>query len=154
MSLFLTILLGFSVFSTVAGATCRSDIRSCTVYSCLADELRCSSKNYLLRFGEHYCKQFLKPEVKKSFSKAGGLVVANIRLCLQNELVNDARLNCRTSKSLAQEHHLRCYVAAGFCELGFSDKYVILQQVYKELNDPDFALTTKDIGLACAERLL
>lgn len=120
----------------------------------MANELRCSAKNYLLRFGEHYCNQFLKPKVKNSFSKAGGRIVANIRLCLQNELVNDTRLTCRTSKSLAQEHHLRCYVESGFCELGFSDKYVILQEVYKELNDPDFALTTKDIGIACAERIL
>lgn len=140
--------------ATDALATCHPDINSCHAYTCLANELRCDRQNYLIKFGEHYCQQFLKPEVRVAFTKLGAAKVAKIRLCLQKEAINDSRLNCSSSKALSQEHHLKCYVSSGFCELSLHDKLVILGEVYGELQDPDFVLTTKEIALACGERWL
>ena len=147
----------FSLFiflsSSTALAACYSDIESCAVYPCLAEELRCSPKNYLLRFGERYCQQFLKPEVRKAFSAKGRKTVDQIRLCLQEELVNDSRLICRNSKALAQEHHFDCYLSSGFCELSLRDKGRIVRQIYKELKDAAFARTSRKIAIACGKRI-
>lgn len=141
-------LVGF-VRPAVAGTACQDRVGRCSYYSCLAKTLNCRSSNYIISFGEKYCKKF--DQRQNWFSSRGQRFLNNIRSCLQVNLEKESEiLSCRNSKTLAAQHHVECYRENKFCELRLSDQLLIVDTIIKPvIVDPVFQKVAHDILSNC-----
>ena len=137
------------VSPAMAGTACQRRVGSCAYYSCLAKELNCRSSNYIVSFGEKYCKKF--DQRRGWFSRRGQRFLKNIRSCLQVNLEKESEiLSCRNSKIVAARHHVDCYRENRFCDLSFSDKFLVVETILKPvLIDPVFQSVAHDILSSC-----
>jgi hypothetical protein len=113
-----------------AETSCQALVGTCVYYDCLSKTLACSRSNYLLSFGEKYCKKF--QERRARFSSNGKKFLKSVQSCLQVKLEQDSdELVCKNSKALAAQHHVACYREHKFCNLKFMDQYLVVQTILK-----------------------
>lgn len=144
-------LLAFAtLFFLPAFAWAKDSPALCDFYSAKARELACPADNYLLSFGHYYCRNFLEGEER--FSAEGQVVFRRIRHCLIDLLKNTPNLNCQNAKKVAEESHVTCYVASGYCNLGYHDSWVVLSSAWRELLDPSFWGVGARIRARCREQ--
>jgi hypothetical protein len=126
------------VYSSTVNAQCVNSIESsCGVYSsCFAKQCKCSDSvdEYLISFGENYCKAFLG---EHDFSDAGKAWRNSTLRCLQESLVpiilfeNDKSCDCAKVKSFAYSSHVGCYTQpnASVCDLPMQDIGLIAKTI-------------------------
>lgn len=119
---------------------------SCDFYSLKAHALSCASTNYLVRFGDHYCREFEK--VEPFFTPGGRNVLNCIRPCLIQAL-NRPDLTCSNLQAVAFASHVKCYSGCGFCDLPVSDKMMIGAVVWREFFNPEFRLVMDKVSEKC-----
>jgi hypothetical protein len=120
---------------------------ACAYYECRLDKApapadRCS---YLSDFGLPYCKKyFLVDFDDRSFGP-------RVRQCLQ-EAIRDRMdgLSCSALESAAIRSHVDCYVASGYCALGFSDRLRIARAIEPKDLSLDIGKTLANIERACS----
>lgn len=140
-------ILVFALLSLVSSTALAAS--PCDYYKQKANLLGCDSRNYLVRFGDRYCRAFEKREVE--FSSAARPVLSRIRGCLILEM-DAKRPTCSTSETIGYESHVGCYVEQGFCGLSREDKLRILWVVRAEITKSKFRSVANRILRACRER--
>ena len=110
----------------------------CEYYSCLEAEmgLDCGSSGYFQGYGQKYCSRF--SAITENFiSPAGRQWLANVRVCLMNELetIVENTDNCGDIRQGAFDSHPSCYVDAGLCTLPPSDWAQIMATISPWDND-------------------
>jgi hypothetical protein len=137
--LILLILFSFTTFAANK-ASCETDSSECSIYCQLNDALKCSSSNYLTKFGHKYCRQFL--DNNHRFSVRGQLILSKIRSCLISTLKNQETVTCGNVESFAMESHYTCYIESGFCDLPKPDAldvmWIIRTQFFNKKMQPYF----------------
>jgi hypothetical protein len=134
---------------------CSALVGTCEYYSCLSNELKCNSNEYLLSFGKKYCDLFVRDN--SSYSLEGQSFLARVRPCLQEALEAEADavgrskgFTCTAAATTAPMHHTYCYEAAGYCQLAPNDQALILNAIWlRVLENPAFWRTAIDIELSC-----
>lgn len=119
------------VSSSMALADVGSELSVCDAYLNKERELGCTKRNYLVRFGFKYCRAFV--EQNDRFTEHGQMVTRQIRECLVRELETNEKMVCRNALVLSVKAHVGCYVDSGFCDLGFLDQWIILENIWPEL---------------------
>lgn len=136
------------LFSGYAFASdCVTYVGDCSYYECRSYEMACADTDYLMRFGSHYCQAFDR-EIDK-FTPQGRDVLAAIKSCLQVQLEDQQGLTCSNALDFAYQQHERCYLEAGFCNLSFSDKWLILWTVMPELKSAGFRNVVARVSAGC-----
>jgi hypothetical protein len=122
---------------SLRGALFRSRMTSgnCEVYKNLSKKLGCSDDGYLVRFGAHYCREFVQDEL--FFSDDGKLTLAGIRGCLQDSLLRTDGLSCENVERIAAANHITCYTKHNFCEMSTWDQLLLSSIISPALLDPD-----------------
>jgi len=105
---------------------------SCDYYLCRDDARMesCGAAGYYAGFGHAYCDRFTV-DSQPRMSEAGQRWIDDVRTCLQRALedIDDEALSCEDVQELAYATHPDCYVQAGFCELGLSDAWTVVNTV-------------------------
>jgi hypothetical protein len=130
------------IFSINTGA---DQLATCEFYKNKARELQCSEDNYLMRFGYRYCRAFARSE--KDFSSEGRKALRFIRACLIQTLKDNNKVSCASAENIALRSHYDCYIAGGYCDFSFGDKFTLFDIVGEELLDEaygDVALELED----------
>ena len=93
-----------------------------TFYQCAEQTLHCGPSGYLVGYGTKYAERFYR-KTRPWMSPAGKQWIDDVLVCLQEELhaAIDAQTSCPDVRTIAFDTHPDCYVAAGFCELPFTD---------------------------------
>lgn len=123
--------------TSIANAQCVNSIEpSCGVYSsCFAKHCNCADSNeYLMSFGENYCKGFLE---EHNFSAAGAAWRSSTLRCLQESLVpiipfeGGKSCDCAKVKAFAYSSHVECYSQPGasVCDLPIQDIGLIAKTI-------------------------
>ena len=146
LSLALVLVLVF-VPSGGAASVCAPTVGNCEYYNCRHEQLHCSAEDYFAQFGYSYCQRF--EQIRGHFSRQGLIVINEIRTCLQQRMEDQADLTCQNALHYAYGHHEYCYIQAGFCGLGIHDKWVVLREVYPELERRGFRAALVKVGSAC-----
>lgn len=123
---------------------------SCQVYQDLSAHLGCDQGNYLTRFGHHYCRLF--EDELSLFSDGAQRTLIEIKLCLQQALINAPDLTCENAKQIGVGSHLVCYRQAGYCEMSPWDKALLGWLVLPSITDPDLLEAIRMIGRDCREQ--
>lgn len=126
--------------------------KSCSYYGEVEREYRCGSEGYPVKFGYRLCEKYRVAEptmpaaVKTWFPK--------IRYCLQRYLENQrgSIRDCEDLHRKAINSHIGCYVATGFCDLGFMDQAAILQVTSTDIFNADILALSFRVQAACALR--
>ncbi len=126
-----------------------SEQKICDYYTQKSQALGCADSDYLVSFGEKYCRTFV--EVEKEFSPAGQEVFAKIRHCLVDTLKATPDLSCANTREKAERSHVDCYHRSGYCQLGAHDNWVVLKRIWQEFFDPGFLRVVRDIQKKCGE---
>lgn len=124
-------------YANIANAQCLNSIEpSCSIYSsCFAKHCDCpDSDEYLMSFGENYCKGFLD---EHNFSAAGTAWRNSTLRCLQESLVpiipfeEGKSCDCAKVKAFAYSNHVSCYTqsAASVCDLPIQDIGLIAKTI-------------------------
>lgn len=101
-------------------------VNTCTSYEYIDDHLRCGYQSYLQQFAIPYCNRYLQKN--DIFSEKAQLILADIRSCLQTELLahDHTDLTCENIEDIGVESHYGCYLQSGFCELEELDKVKVM----------------------------
>ncbi|OFZ29208.1 MAG: hypothetical protein A2622_14305 [Bdellovibrionales bacterium RIFCSPHIGHO2_01_FULL_40_29] len=101
-------------------------INTCTSYEYIDTHLNCGEKSYLQHFAIPYCNKYLRKN--EIFSDRAQVILANIRSCLQMELLARANsdLNCENIEEIGVESHYGCYLESGFCDLPEVDNLKVM----------------------------
>lgn len=144
----ITAFLFFMSQLAFAETPCAAQMGSCMYYQCLTESYQCEGGNYFRQFGRPYCQKF--SEEASTYTEIGQGFIAHVRQCLQEKMERDAQwLNCHTARKLALQHHVECYLEAGYCHLPMVDKQNIANTAYKEFFWPDFAATGVRLNASC-----
>jgi hypothetical protein len=84
--------------------------------------MNCGPQSYIEKFALPYCQRYLKND--GSFSPQAQNVLANIRSCLQQTLIEVAeagKLTCQNVQDIGLNSHYDCYIQSGFCSLPSED---------------------------------
>jgi hypothetical protein len=145
------LIVAFTLCMALPGkaSTCEPGIGQCAYYKCLSNRLGCQAKDYPMYFAAYYCKKFSAEF--ESFTPTGRAFLQSVRVCLQQEMEDDIRIQtCQDTALHAQEHHIKCYHEAHFCELPLYDKLLISKMVSPTLSsDWQFQITGLKINLDC-----
>ena len=124
--------------------------QECNFYAQKASALHCSARNYLVRFGERYCREFER--VEPYFTPYGQKVLNCIRPCLIDALERP-ELTCNSAQPIAFASHVKCYSQCGFCEMPPSDQVAIGAVVWREFFDPEFRAVMDEVSRRCLANL-
>ena len=121
---FLLFILLMGIRSWARSSACNQGfdtLHTCDSYAALESDMNCGSQSYIQRFALPYCQAYLQQN--DQFSPQGQIVLAKIRSCLQNELLNDADdgLTCQNIQDIGVASHYDCYIQSGFCSLNAVD---------------------------------
>ena len=120
----------------------------CPYYQQKSLELGCEDTNYLSVFGYHYCQIFV--DVQSQFTPEGAAVFSSIRNCLIESLRNEPDLTCENARARAETHHVECYRASGYCNIGTYDRWTVFRHIWPELLDSGFRGVVGQIHDNCA----
>ncbi len=138
----------------------------CGYYSALASRLQCRNDNYLIAFGNHYCRYFIKHD--ENYSYSGLVVLQKIRRCLIGALQqgdeagltknnsaarpgeSSAPLTCENVGPFALQSHAACYIDNDFCTLGPLDQTRIAVGLRREIFSREFQPVIQTILSHCA----
>ncbi|NJL23780.1 MAG: hypothetical protein HC902_00415 [Calothrix sp. SM1_5_4] len=112
------------------------EMQVCDAYSRMARTMGCDENNYLVAFGDRYCREFVR--VNDRFTPYGQEVLSNIRRCLVKTLSSQKNLTCENVKTRAERNHVSCYKVHRFCTLDMPDRLRILGVLWTEIFDPGF----------------
>lgn len=127
---------------------CSEYIGDCGYYDCVNQSLGCGRDAYMKKFGAPYCRQFER--LDHQFSSQGQVFSDRVRECLQVEMENDAQADlCQFGRDLALGHHIKCYLANGFCDLPLRDRSVIFRVALPEFFRADFLFTAIKMNMKC-----
>lgn len=127
---------------------CHQEIGSCEYYICVNQAMGCGASSYMRRFGQPYCQLFVDHE--EEFDQEGQNFNQQVRLCLQQKMERDFdQMTCGASRKFALKHHIECYHQAGFCQLPWHDKQLILNAAWTEFFNLDFLKTALEMNLKC-----
>ena len=117
---------------------CGDLLGTCEYYQCTEKQEKCGKDGYYTEFGFHYCQKYKKEDYK--YTERGKDFLANIRLCLQEELEREITRagklpRCSKIKKFAVLTHKRCYTEHKFCELPEADQRHVKLAAKKELFD-------------------
>lgn len=112
--------------SVARAAAIRDELRVCDQYLDLDRELGCQGRGYLRDVGYEMCRDYVFRDPE--FTRFGREVLARIRRCLVRVLRESAvPLTCDNVEGVGFASHAPCYVHSGFCELSFSDQWIVLE---------------------------
>lgn len=129
---------------------CENLIGTCEYYLCREDHRACGRGGYFLGFGHAYCRAY--DEVASTFTRLGQNWLARVKACLQVKLEgpNLNRLSCNEIKDLAVDSHFECYIATGYCDIPYSDKWRVAKVAHDLIGDPDVVRTFFRIQRKCS----
>lgn len=113
---------------------CRFDGSVCDYYCSKALELGCTKSNYLVGFGQKYCKSYIRNAGE--FTPSGREVLAKIRQCLIADLKSKSDLSCQNAESYGLHSHFGCYTESGYCALSLGDKMEIFWLAGRQIFNP------------------
>ncbi len=106
-----------------AAGQCLYEKTECDFYCAKAESLNCSKTNYLLSFGQKYCRIYLYNY--SFFSTEARPILARIRSCLIAAVESSDNLTCSNVRAQALNSHVSCYLENGFCQLSNADKLLV-----------------------------
>lgn len=131
--------------------TCVPSNNSCEFYECKENEFQCGSKGYWMSFGKPFCQKFLDHE--QSFSDSSRNWLQDVRLCLQERVAETAStISCKKIHKFAMHSHVSCYVDTGFCDLSFTEQFVVYWHLKSALSDIETWREAHLLRRACANR--
>ncbi len=148
--------IGVSLASlkSVAQNNQTNDLSSlCEFYTKYDDVKNCGPTGYPVRYGKRYCEAFARRI--QDFSRRGKSWLESTLVCLQNELrptMHDPSITCDSLNDLSIDHHAKCYVENGFCELGFKDKLATLSITRSDLFTSNFFQGMSRSSYMCGDR--
>lgn len=144
------LLVSLVLTSTAHAQDCAALVGSCEYYNCKNEQLGCGESNYLLAFGARYCTAF--QNVAPAFTEAYGQPwLAEVSLCLQEELEKRDDLSCENVRQVALEAHVACYVRTDYCSLPVVDKSRVARVVWRELRHRDMRAVWREIRRQCKQ---
>jgi hypothetical protein len=151
---FATLLLCASLplASAVAGSEmdCAARIGDCDYYKCRESVQNCGSEGYMIRFGYHYCSEFIE-SVRPRMTPEGAAWMGTVARCLQEKVERiPVATSCQETADEAIASHPDCYVDTGYCALAETDKILVAETIWKELKDPRIDRVMIDILGRCA----
>ena len=121
---------------------------SCEIYLQVEKQMKCGPQGYVQSFGYPYCQVFLRKN--KSFSRFGQKILKNIRLCLQEVILeNGIKMSCAELSDYGFSTHEYCYLASGFCRLPLKDKLRVFWLAGSEILNPAILSTALNVEKAC-----
>lgn len=118
--------MSITMSSEAFAKDCQASVNDCNYYSCREEKAACGERGYYLESGDFYCKKFLNGDNRK-YSKKGKIWLAEVRLCLQEELNKvSSQKSCNDVEDAAFESHIPCYLKTNFCALPLADKRRII----------------------------
>jgi hypothetical protein len=144
---------GFSDFiqEIEAKTECASLVGSCEYYRCREQIQPCGEDGYFLRFGYHYCSEFMERS-KPKLNATEGKWLDQVAACLQRAVEKiPTTSSCTDVEDLAIDSHVECYLSTGYCEQPLEVKTEILEVIYPELRDHRIDGVMIHILTGCAE---
>lgn len=132
------------------GAPSQDTISLCQIYDKLANDLGCGDENYLISFGAHYCNKY--QAIEQTFPLRTQEVLSRIRACLIQSLVDENNLSCENVQEKAANHHIKCYLESGFCQISKWDKVRLAKVALPALTSRSLRKSLFEINNACQEQ--
>ena len=131
---------------------CQASEKSCNSYLCLEGIKHCGIKGYYLKFRYRYCETFSKYNYK--FTSKGKRWLSDVKVCLQENAISDIEIerSCKQIKKSAFSGHVACYLDAGFCNLSFKDKVLVMKIVNASMLKPRIAFPGLKMLTKCLKR--
>lgn len=135
-------------------SSCAPSSENCDFYKCESARLGCDQDDYLIQFGDKFCRKYLRNQ--DEYSSQGERFLIQVRACLQTKLAEQNfsanKKTCRQMEDFAFLTHTDCYVSSGYCELSKSDQRKIMMVAKFKLFNRKVWASYSDLKDACEKK--